>query len=271
MILVLTPYPIAYDDTGGSGLPVVLLHGFPFSRRLWDAQVEALRARYRVVCPDLRGHGESEPGPPPARMDDMARDVAALLDHLGVESAVIGGLSMGGYVALAFHRLFRQRVRALVLADTRAGADSEEGRRGRHEMVELVRKEGQAAIADRLIPKLVSPAASEAVRARLRSMIEATPVEGIAGALLGMAERPDSSDLLPAIACPTLVIVGAKDTLTPPDEARAMSERIAGASLVVIPGAGHVSCLEEPALFTSALETFLRTRWRLRAIDGDRR
>ncbi|MBI1850411.1 MAG: alpha/beta fold hydrolase [Planctomycetes bacterium] len=195
--------------------------------------------------------------PPPARMDEMAGDVASLLDRLGIEAAAICGLSMGGYVALAFVRLFPKRVRALVLADTRAGADSPEGRKARHDMVALVRAEGARAIADRLLPKLLSPSAPPAARELVRRMIESTPVEGIVGALLGMAERPDSTDLLAKIACPTLVICGTEDVITPLAESRELVAKIPGATLVTIPGVGHVSNLEAPAAFDSALVDFL--------------
>ncbi len=248
---------LAYDDTGTDDPPVVLLHGFPFNRRIWDRQAEAISPRFRVIRPDLRGHGDSPPGPGPSRMEDLAGEVVRLLDHLGVGPAVIGGLSMGGYVALAFYRLFPARARALVLADTRAGADTPEGRNARHEMVALVREEGAHAVADKLLPKMLSPRASAALKDALRTLMASTSVEGVAGALLGMAERADSTDLLPRIECPTLIVVGAEDAITPPAESEAMAKRISRSRLVVIESAGHVSSLEQPEAFNRALEEFL--------------
>jgi 3-oxoadipate enol-lactonase len=248
---------LAFSDSGGTGRPVLLVHGFPFDRRMWASAVAELRASCRVVCPDLRGHGASPVGEGSSRMEDMARDLAELLDSLGVESAAVGGLSMGGYVALAFARLFPKRLRALVLADTRAAADSPEAKKGRHDMVALVREKGARAVSEKLLPKLLSPSARGFAREFLRLTMDAQPVEGIVGALLGMAERPDSTEILPKIACPTLVVCGTDDVVTPIAESREMAAKIRGSKLVSIPGAGHVSNLEAPALFDAALAEFL--------------
>lgn len=247
-------------EEAGQGLPLVLLHAFPLNRRMWQAQQQALAVRYRVITPDLRGHGESAVGEEDSTMERLAEDVARLLDALGLERVVLGGLSMGGYVAFAFLRRYAARLAGLILADTRAGADTEEGRRGRFETAAVAEKEGSAAIAERLLPKLLAPATHEkkpeVVRA-VREMILATSPAGIARALRGMAARPDSSPLLPTINVPTLVLVGEEDMLTPPAEAEAMARSIPGAKLVKIPAAGHLSNLEQPAAFTAAVEEFL--------------
>ena len=250
---------MAYDDVG-EGPPVVLLHGFPFNRTMWRAQAEVLRDGYRFIAPDLRGHGETTVTKEPATMEEMARDVASLLDELKVERVVLGGLSMGGYVALAFYRLFPQCVRALVLADTRAQADTEEARLGREEMAARALREGMRPVADAMLPKLLAPATIERqpeIVARVREMILNTAPEGAAAALRGMAVRRDQSDLLPEVSAPTLILVGGEDTLTPPKDSEAMHARVRGSRLEIIEGAGHVSNLERPSAFNRVLGEFL--------------
>src|SRR5689334_23673932 len=184
---------LAYEGTG-LGEAVVLLHCYPFNRSLWTEQVSALSNSYRVITPDLRGLGESDSRPGAATMDRMAQDVAELLDHLEVSRATIGGLSMGGYVALAFYKQFPSRVRALVLADTRAQGDTEEGKQTRAQQAEKALSEGMAGIADAMLPKLLTP---ETVSKRpeivkfVRDMMLQTKPEGAAAALRGMAEREE--------------------------------------------------------------------------------
>ena len=250
---------LAWDDTG-QGLPVVLLHAFPVNRRMWAAQREALATRYRVITPDFRGHGESGLAEEDSTMERLADDICGLLDELKLERVALGGLSMGGYVAFAFLGRYAGRVAALILADTRAGADSEEGRKARHDSAALAEKEGAGAIAERLLPKLLAattPARQPQVVRAVREMILSTPPAGIARALRGMAARPDSTPLLGTIRVPALILVGEEDALTPPAESEAMARAIPGAALVRIPGAGHLSNLEQPAAFTRALEGFL--------------
>src|SRR5687767_3075163 len=159
----------AYDDVG-VGHAVVLIHGYPFNRSLWTEQAEALTSRFRVVTPDLRGFGESDSSEGPVTMNRMAQDVAKLMDYLGIEQAVIGGLSMGGYVALAFVKQFPSRVKALVLADTRAQADTEEGKQTRVQQAEKALSEGMAGIADAMLPKLLTPERSEEHTSELQSL-----------------------------------------------------------------------------------------------------
>ncbi|HEX6283364.1 MAG TPA: alpha/beta fold hydrolase [Pyrinomonadaceae bacterium] len=250
---------LAYTDTG-LGQPVVLLHGYPFNRSLWNEQVNALSNSFRVITPDLRGFGESDATPGAATMNRMAQDVAALLDHLEVSRAVIGGLSMGGYVALAFYKQFPSRVRALVLADTRAQADTEEGKQTRFQQAEKALAEGMAGIADSMLPKLLTPETvskhPEVVK-RVRDMMLKTKPEGAAGALLGMAEREDQTSLLSQISCPTLILVGKEDPITPVADSEKMHREIAGSRLAVIENAAHVSNLERTDQFNAELMRFL--------------
>ena len=250
---------LAYDDVG-LGQPVVLIHGYPFNRSLWNEQVEALASRYRVVTPDLRGFGESDTSEGPVTMNRMAHDVAKLMEHLGIDRAVIGGLSMGGYVALAFVKQFPSRVKALVLADTRAQADTEEGKQTRHQQAEKALSEGMAGIADAMLPKLLTPETvskrPEVVK-RVRDMMLKTKPQGAASALLGMAEREDQTEFISTISVPTLVLVGREDAITPVADSEKMQSKIAGSRLVIIENAGHVSNLEQTERFNAALLKFV--------------
>ena len=262
MIVSAGALPTAYDDVG-TGQPVVFLHGFPLDRRMWAPQTEALAAQARCIAPDLRGFGETPlatPLAPPLSMEQYADDVAALLDALAVERATVVGLSMGGYVAFALWRRHPERVRALVLADTRAGADTDEVRDRRRALAELARARGSQAVADLQIEGLVGKSTRrdrpEVVR-HLHEMLASASVDAIVGALTAMMTRPDSRDLLPTISVPTLVVVGDEDALTPPKEARAMQEAIRGSRLAVIPAAGHVSNFESPDEFNAQLRAFL--------------
>ena len=250
---------LAYTDAG-LGQPVVLLHGYPFNRTLWNEQVAALSNSYRVITPDLRGHGESDASAGASTMNRMAQDVAELLDHLEISRAVIGGLSMGGYVALAFYKQFPSRVRALMLADTRAQADTEEGKQTRHQQAEKALAEGMAGIADAMLPKLLTPdtvSKHPEVVKRVRDMMLKTKPEGAAGALLGMAERDDQTSLLSQISCPTLILVGQEDPITPVQDSEKMHREIEGSRLVVIENASHVSNLERTEQFNEELLRFL--------------
>ncbi len=252
---------VAFDDAGAGQSAVVLLHGFPFNRTMWREQLSALADARRVITPDLRGHGETEASGEVSTMEEMAGDVAALLDELGVDRPVaLGGLSMGGYVALAFYRLFPARVRALVLADTRPQADTDDARRTRDETARRALTEGMSAVADAMLPKLLAPATLRErpeVVARVREMILSTSPEGAAAALRGMAARRDQTDLLPDIGVPTLIVVGSEDAITPPPVSDDMRRQIPGARMEVIEGAGHVSNVERPAEFNRAVADFL--------------
>ena len=251
---------LAYSDSG-SGLPLVLLHAFPLSRAMWAAQEAALAASFRVVTIDLRGHGESDAPLWRYTLEQAADDVRTLLDHLAIRRAVFVGLSMGGYILFAFYRKYADHVKGLVLADTRAQADTEEGRAGRFQLAQTAYRQGASAVADLMIPKLLSPATiqtrPEIVR-QVRTMIEGNEISGIAGDLMAMAERPDSVPMLAQIACPVQIIVGESDQATPPADARLMAERIPGARLALVPDAGHLANLEQPDIFTNLVAAFAR-------------
>jgi len=250
---------LAYDDVG-VGPAVVLIHGYPFNRTLWTEQTDALTSRFRVVTPDLRGFGESDSSEGPATMNQMAQDVAKLMDQLGIQQAVIGGLSMGGYVALAFVKQFPSRVKALVLADTRAQADTEEAKQTRHQQAEKALSEGMAGIADAMLPKLLTPdtvSKRPEVVKRVRDMMLKTKPQGAASALLGMAEREDLSEFISNIGVPTMIVVGREDAITPIGDSEKMQSKIAPSHLVVIEKAGHVSNLEQTEQFNFALLRFL--------------
>ncbi len=249
---------IAYRDEG-RGRPLLLIHAFPLSGAMWDRQVAALSRSYRLIVPDLRGFGASQIVPGTSSLDQYADDLAGLLDQLGLapQRVAIGGLSMGGYIAFAFLRRYRERVDALILADTRAPADSEEGRQGREKNARLAEEQGPGAIADQMLPKLLAPHASDALRAEVRRLIESNDRAGVAAALRAMAARPDSTPLLAVIDVPTLIIVGAEDGLTPPSDARAMHAAIGGSRLVEIERAGHLANLEAPEEFNAAVQGLL--------------
>jgi len=253
---------LAWEDAG-QGAPVILLHAFPLNRKMWAPQVEALAGGYRVVTLDFRGHGESGIAAEDSTMERLAEDVRRVLDELGLQRVVLGGLSMGGYVVFAFYRRWPEHVAALILADTRASADTEEGRKARFETAAVAEREGSAAIAERMLPKLLAAATHgkkpELVAAVRKMILEASPV-GIAGALRGMAARSAAIDLLPRIKCPTLILVGEQDVLTPPADSEAMAKGIPNSKLVRLPGAGHLSNLEQPANFNQALLEFLQAR-----------
>jgi 3-oxoadipate enol-lactonase len=249
---------LAHADVG-NGLPVVLLHAFPLNRMMWEPQIAALFGECRCIVPDLRGFGDS-PKSGPYSMDVMADDVVALLDALQIERAVVGGLSMGGYVALNLLRRYRPRVRALLLADTRAPADTPEARQKRDELIALARREGAGAVAEKQITGLIGKSTREKqpeLVDRVRGIMAGESVDGIAGALEAMKTRADSTPLLASIDIPTLVVVGEEDVVTPPKEARAMHEQIRGSRLEIIPGAGHLSNIERPAAFNAALSDFV--------------
>ncbi|HEX2190258.1 MAG TPA: alpha/beta fold hydrolase [Longimicrobiaceae bacterium] len=244
-------------DVRGDGEPVLFLHGFPFSGALWEPVLERLGEGVRAIVPDLRGMGGSA-ATAVAEMEDYAADAAALLELLGeTRPVVVVGMSMGGYVALAFARLYPERVRALALVDTRAGPDTAEAARGRHETADRVLREGSGVLADAMAPKLFAPSAPEALRARWREVMAATPRVGAAAALRAMAGRPDSSDTLRDFRRPVLVVVGEEDAVTPPEEARRMAEAAGGAPVEVVPGAGHMTPVEQPEALAAALRRWL--------------
>lgn len=249
-------------EVRGDGPAILFIHGYPLDRSIWTEPMAALEG-FRRIAPDLRGMGESDAPDLGYSMETYAGDLAALLDALGVEEVVLCGLSMGGYVAFEFLRRWRRRVRGLILMDTRAEADTVEGKRARDASAATAREGGAAAIAESMLPKFLSPAtraqAPEVVE-RVRALMAAAPVPGLVGALGALRDRPDSTELLPTLTgLPTLVLVGEDDEITPPARARTMAEAIPGARLVVIPGAGHLPPVERPSATTHALLDFLRS------------
>jgi 3-oxoadipate enol-lactonase len=245
---------------------VVLVHAFPLNARMWEPQLALAADGWHVVAPHLSGFDGGVHDPHASSIGDYAGDVIDLLDGLHVKDAVVGGLSMGGYVAFAMLRHASSYVRALVLADTRAQADSPAVTEGRKRMLEMIGARGGAAadaVADDMVPKLLG-ASTRRLRPdlveRVRALVTSNAPERIAEAVHVLMTRPDSTPLLHTIHVPTLVLVGAEDTLTPPADAEAMRRAISGARLEVVPGAGHLSNLEQPDRFNEALAAFLTHR-----------
>jgi len=228
---------------------------------VWRPQAEELSKKYWVITPDFRGHGKSEATNEPYSMDLLASDVKALVENLGAKNIALGGISMGGYVAFAYRRLFPEDIQALILVDTKAEADTPQARVGRMEMADLVLKKGLASFADRMLPRLFSKQRLEAnatiVKDARRTIETMNPI-GIVGGLKGLADRSDSTPLLDGIRVPTLIIVGENDELTTVDDAKRMASKIVGSKLVIVPNSSHISTLEQPEKVTSAIQTFLR-------------
>jgi pimeloyl-ACP methyl ester carboxylesterase len=256
---------IAYLDSapGDSTLrALVLLHAFPIGANLWEPQIRSIPRGWRLITPDLRGFGGSTELDSLSAMSisDYADDVVDLLHELTVKRAVIGGCSMGGYAALALYQLAPHIVDGLVLANTRAGADSPEGRANRRNMLALVDREGASGVAREMMPKLLGKTTHESkpdVEATVRRLIKQQSTIGIRSAIHRMMHRPDSTPLLAQVSVPTLVITGAEDEMIPVEESRRMAAGIRGARLVVIPGAGHLANFEQPEAFNTELNGFL--------------
>jgi pimeloyl-ACP methyl ester carboxylesterase len=251
-------------DTGlfvqrtGAGPAVLFLHGFPLDHDMWREAIGSLSGVADCIAPDLRGFGQS--GAPPTAtltMDQHADDAAALLDSLGVHAAHVVGLSMGGYAALAFAERHAARLASLVLVDTRSADDGDEGRARRSAAADRVLEVGRAVFAREMLTKLVAPSAGRDVRARLLTTMEATPYETIVAALLGMQARPDRTHVLRALTRPLLIVCGALDAITPPDDSRAMAAANPESELALIPDAGHMSPMERPREFAAILADFL--------------
>jgi 3-oxoadipate enol-lactonase len=261
MKISLNDVEISYQDQG-KGLPILFLHGYPLSQAMWEPQVKALSSNYRVITLDLRGHGKSEAPLWFYTMDTFVEDVRALLDQLSIDQVVLAGFSMGGYIAFAFYRKYKDRVKALVLADTRPQADTSEGKQTRFQTAQTAHSHGAEAIAGTMIPKLLT-AKSLQTRPDLvqtvRKIITSIPVAGMVGDLMAMATREDSVALLSEIDCPVLILVGEQDGLTPPSDAKFIAERIKKSQLELIPEAGHLSNLEQPERFTEAVQKFLKS------------
>jgi pimeloyl-ACP methyl ester carboxylesterase len=254
---------LAYADEG-PGPVVVLLHGFPLSRAMWVDQLAGIGSTYRVIAPDLRGHGDSPVPEGVYTMDAMADDVVELLETLEIGGpVVVGGLSMGGYVALSLAARYPTRVRALMLMDTKAAADTPEAAATREATAQaVIEADSAAAVVDAMILRLFSKMTLEQRPERvepLRDVMRRTAPRGIAGALRGMAARPDRRDVLPKLVFPTLVIVGDQDVITPVADARSMADALPNARLEVIAGAGHMAPYENPADANAVILRFLRS------------
>jgi len=254
------------------GRPLVLLHAFPLSADQWLPQLHRVPNGWRFIAPDMRGFRGAGPAfedlavGGPLTIDEYADDVIELMSHLDLDRAVVTGVSMGGYVAFALLRRAPSYVRGLILADTRSQADTPEGVENRKKMLKQLTDAGDrgpSVLIEDMLPKLLGAATlanQPAVVARIRSLALSNPPAAIAGGIRALMTRPDSTPLLRTVHCPTLIVVGADDALTPPSFSEEMHQAIAGSELVIVPGAGHLSSLEQPAAFNSALAAFLTHR-----------
>lgn len=248
---------LAWESAGQGGVPVLLVHGFPLDRTMWREQLSGITGHH-LIAPDLRGFGDSSEAPPPESIDAHADDLAELLDALEIPRAVVVGLSMGGYVALAMAERHRERLAGLVLMDTRAGADDAEARAGRDAAIATVREQGAGKVLSGLAAKLFAPDTSVGVREAVERRMGRVPSGALVASLVAMRERPDRTALLARLAgLPTLVMVGSEDQITPPALSRSMVEAVNGAELVEIEGAGHLPPVERPATVNEALQAFL--------------
>jgi len=252
---------IFYVDVGVSkATPIVLIHGFPFSHEMWDPQIEALQKRFRVIAYDLRGHGKSGVGDGQYTLEFFVDDLLALLDHLKIETAVLCGLSMGGYIALRTVERNPGRVRGLILADTQAKADSNEAKLKRAAAIKSVKANGVKAYAEGFVKSVFAPqtfANNKAVVEKIRRVIQSNSSLGICGALLALASRTETTEALSGIKVPTLILVGKHDALTPPSASQEMRNKIPNSEIHVIPHAAHMSNLENSKEFNKQLLDFL--------------
>jgi pimeloyl-ACP methyl ester carboxylesterase len=241
---------------------VVLVHAFPLSAQLWNRQADLMPEGWTLFAPELPGFGRSTAAPA-SSMDEFARAVFGAMDDVGIERAVIGGMSMGGYITFEMYRQAPQRFVGMILADTRATPDNDQQKDARRKAITTVREKGPSAIADDMIPKLLGETTTReqpGLVQEVRGMIERNSPDAIAGALEAMMGRPDSTTMLSRIDVPTLILCGDEDVLTPPADSQAMHAAIPGSRLEVIKGAGHLSNIERPAEFSAALASFLASR-----------
>lgn len=251
------PVALAFDDLG-TGRPVVFIHAFPLDRTMWQPTFAVL-AGLRLIAPDLRGFGASPQTDGEAvTMRTYAADVVGLLDQLGLDRATICGLSLGGYVALAIAENYPERVESLILANSRATDDDSEAQAKRHALADRVAAEGVGVLAAEVAPKLLGPLASAAALSLVGEIVERQHPSAAVSAIRGMAGRSNRTASLAAIDVPTLVITSELDTVVTPAASQAMSDAIAGSTLVTIAGAGHLSSIEDPAAFARAVADHLR-------------
>ncbi len=253
---------LAYDEIG-SGEPFLLLHGFPLSGKMWSETAEAISSKgYRVILPDLRGFGESRCGDEIVPIENMAKDVAQLLDFLKIEKSIIGGLSMGGYVTFNLLRIFPKKFRALILCDTNYTSEPKENLPARQNLVDEIEKHGTRALVDQMLPMAVSEYTklnNPDLISALTDEFLACSASSAAAAIRGIASRKDHTATLSKIDVPTILIFGQEDKITNVESAEKMASQIQGAKLSVIPNAGHLSNLENPQVFNSTVLEFLRS------------
>ncbi|MGB2959257.1 MAG: alpha/beta fold hydrolase [Bacteroidota bacterium] len=261
MNVLLNGANINYVEFGNRDrMPVTFLHGFPFSHEMWTGQLEVVGERHRAIAYDIRGHGQSDVLDGQYTIEGHVDDLIALLDHLGVDRTVIVGLSMGGYITLRALQRNSERFAAAVLCDTRSEADSDEGKLKRFEAIRAVKEHGSGHFAESFVRAVFAPETFERSPETVGSIqktIARTPPLSIAGTLLALASRMDTSQSLGEISVPTLVMVGEHDVVTPPSDSRMIHERIKSSQLVVIPQAAHMSNLENPRYFNDHLLSFL--------------
>lgn len=253
-----------YIDIGiSTGIPVIFIHGFPFSHRMWTSQggqTEALAGTHRIIAYDVRGHGESEVGDGHYSIEFFVDDLIALMNHLSVEKAILCGLSMGGYIALRAIERHPERVMGLILCDTRSEADPNEGKVKRSQAIKDLEENGLKIYAENFVKSVFAPESlqskADSVK-MIQSIIERTSPVAIRGTLLALAARTDTTAALPFIKCPTLILTGEKDLLTPPSAAQSMHEKIPNSEIHIIPKAAHMSNLENSAEFNSHLVPFV--------------
>jgi pimeloyl-ACP methyl ester carboxylesterase len=236
---------------------LLLVHGFPLDGRMWHKQVDGLADTVTVLAPDLAGHGPSPSGTPNHDVDGMARDLAAHLDGAGVDAVHLAGFSMGGYAALAFLRLFPDRVLSLSLVDTRANADNDAGRQGRDDMAAKIEAGGARVAADAMLPKMFTAGADDSICGEAERWMLDQPVAALVADLQAMRDRPDATPMLAEIRIPTLVIVGDQDLIIPPADAQAMAAAIPNSRVVTVSGAAHLAPVEQPEAVNAALREFV--------------
>lgn len=257
-VLTINANSWAFDDAG-TGKPIVLIHGFPLDRRIWAEVSPRLATKNRVIAVDLPGFGQSTLNAP-FSLASLAADLHQLLGELKALPAYIGGLSMGGYISLAYAKQFPGDLLGLMLVDSKAEGDSAQGKPSRLAMAKLAEEKGSAAVAEAMLPKMLGAGAIEArplLAKNLKQMMAACPVKTIVNACLAMKDRDDFTSLLPAIKVPVLIIVGETDVLTPPAMAYAMRDAIAGARVALIPAAGHMAPVEQPVQVGQAIASFV--------------
>ena len=255
MKLELNSGTVSYVDAG-NGPAVLLIHAFPLNNTMWASQVAALSGKFRVLAPNIRGFGQSQPSSA-WTMEEMADSLNEFLDKLGVKDSAVVGVSMGGYIALTFWSKFPKRVRQLVLSNSRTHADNETEKNARNDMIAAIEQSGAAILPDRMLPRLLQPNPPAGVVRNVRKMIESTSPAAAVYAVMAMRDRMDFSSMLHRVECPTMVITGENDVIIRMEDSRAVADAISGARLVTIPNSGHLSNLENSEAFNAALLSFL--------------